>query len=801
MSQPQFDRFFQTVTGNTPYDYQSRLAESDSGTACHSQLINIPTGLGKTAAVVLAWLWNRVQLQNPKWPRRLVYCLPMRTLVEQTRDSVRGWLKSSGDLEWNNVGPHNGKVGVHILMGGEDREGNPWDLYPEENAILIGTQDMLLSRALNRGYGMSRYRWPMHFGLLNNDCLWVMDETQLMGVGLETSVQLAGFRERFGTLAPCVHWWMSATLDNTRLATPEAPSIPDSFGLTEVERTFPEVQQRLTATKCLRPADTQFITPDGANYVALASEIRQAHVAGTLTLVIVNTVERAQELYRALKKHADATTLTLLHSRFRPHERNQLVSRVLKSSGDHLVISTQVVEAGVDLSARTLFTELAPWSSLVQRFGRCHRHGELGASGADVCWLNVPEEEATPYEANDLAAARTLLKQLKDVSLATLANVEPPRMPEPPRHIIRPKDLRELFDTTPDIAGADLDVSRFIRESDDSDCAVFWREGDPAANSDRPTRDELCSVSVARFREFADKQLRSKVWTWDALARQWGHPDRIIPGREYWLDASIGGYDVAVGFDRKSKAAVASVPGDGGDQEAHDDDRGAASSVPESLESHTNAVVAQTENLTAALSFPAPLAATLRQAAVWHDVGKAHEVFQHSIRLANPALATDTLWAKSGSSARLNYVRRRFRHELASALSFRTLAAPTSPHASLIAFLIAAHHGKVRLSLRALPDEREPDGVERLFARGIWDGDSLPPFTLDGQTWPATTLSLASMQIGLGPDGQPSWLEACLELRDSLELGPFRLAFLETILRAADQRASQESHSKQIQPS
>jgi hypothetical protein len=48
---------------------------------------------------------------------------------------------------------------------------------------------MLLSRALNRGYGMSRYRWPMHFGLLNNDCLWVMDEVQLMGSGLTTSLQ------------------------------------------------------------------------------------------------------------------------------------------------------------------------------------------------------------------------------------------------------------------------------------------------------------------------------------------------------------------------------------------------------------------------------------------------------------------------------------------------------------------------------------------------------------------------------------------------------------------------------------
>jgi CRISPR-associated endonuclease/helicase Cas3 len=80
---PGFDRFFIGATRHEPFDYQRRLAGSDSGTISRSQLINIPTGLGKTAAVVLAWLWNRVQLQNPNWPRRLVYCLPMRRLTEQ----------------------------------------------------------------------------------------------------------------------------------------------------------------------------------------------------------------------------------------------------------------------------------------------------------------------------------------------------------------------------------------------------------------------------------------------------------------------------------------------------------------------------------------------------------------------------------------------------------------------------------------------------------------------------------------------------------------------------------------------
>lgn len=202
-----FDTFFQTATGNpAPYDYQRRLAGDTAGRPCESQLINIPTGLGKTAAVVLAWLWNRVvcpsqtsslssEIRDPvaPWPRRLVYCLPMRTLVEQTRDETCNWVAKLVDA---GLIPADRKPRIVVLMGGEalEEEGKDWDIHPEADDILIGTQDMLLSRALNRGYGLKRYQWSRHFGLLNNDCLWVMDETQLMGPGLSTACQLEAFR-------------------------------------------------------------------------------------------------------------------------------------------------------------------------------------------------------------------------------------------------------------------------------------------------------------------------------------------------------------------------------------------------------------------------------------------------------------------------------------------------------------------------------------------------------------------------------------------------------------------------------
>jgi CRISPR-associated endonuclease/helicase Cas3 len=77
----EFELFFEKATGHSPYPYQRKLAAEP----IQSRLIHVPTGAGKTAAAIVAWLWRRKE--NPSGtPRRLVYCLPMRVLVEQTRD-------------------------------------------------------------------------------------------------------------------------------------------------------------------------------------------------------------------------------------------------------------------------------------------------------------------------------------------------------------------------------------------------------------------------------------------------------------------------------------------------------------------------------------------------------------------------------------------------------------------------------------------------------------------------------------------------------------------------------------------
>ena len=166
----QFGEMFIKATGISggPFPFQARFATDGEIPG----LVDVPTGLGKTAMAVLGWLWRRrfaADSVRTRTPRRLVYCLPMRTLVEQTRDNAKNWLEGLNLLA---LGPGaTEKIAVSVLMGGEDAD--DWDIYPERDAVIIGTQDMLLSRALNRGYAASRARWPMQFGLLNNDCLWV----------------------------------------------------------------------------------------------------------------------------------------------------------------------------------------------------------------------------------------------------------------------------------------------------------------------------------------------------------------------------------------------------------------------------------------------------------------------------------------------------------------------------------------------------------------------------------------------------------------------------------------------------
>jgi CRISPR-associated endonuclease/helicase Cas3 len=351
--------------------------------------------------------------------------------------------------------------------------------------------------------------------------------------------------------------------------------------------------------------------------------------------------------------------------------------------------------------------------------------------------------------------------------------------------VIRSKDLIELFDTTPDLAGHDIDVSRFIRESSDLDVQVFWREVSVDANEHEepaPTRDELCPVLISEMRELVNRG--RPAWIWDGLAERWRRiaAREMYPGVTLMLRAADGGYTETEGWNPKSRLAVQlpTIPTNA--PEANGSDRWAETDWM-SLSKHTDAVAAKCARLAEVLALPDSLRSALVSGARWHDAGKAHHVFQKSVR-GGDLNAPIGILAKGPH--RIRHERPGFRHELASGV-----LALMHGEEDLIAYLAASHHGKVRLSIRSMPNERKPPDSATRYARGIFEGEPIPATSLGGGVIvPATNIDLSYMELGGSDERGPSWLARMLNLRDREDLGPFRLTLLEALLKAADERAS-----------
>lgn len=779
----------QQSRGYVPRGWQSRLAVDQK---CRNRLIRIPTGEGKTLGALSTWIFHRIELGDLDWPRRLVWCLPMRTLVEQTVNEAKDLLTRLELAE---------QVAVYPLMGGCDER--RWYDNPVSPAILVGTQDMLLSRALNRGYAMGRAAWPRAFGLLNTDTLWVMDEIQLMGVGLTTSCQIQSFfqaAQNSATLKkPRATWWMSATLQPDWLRTPETESmlskLQDEMLVVELD------EQTGEQWKVAKPAKR--IESDGSDWANIVVDQHAAAMSspetGKQTLVVVNTVKAAMDLFakvsKLFSKTDDRPELRLIHSRFRPAEREDWVGKFLSRASltretNRILIATQVVEAGVDISATCLITELAPWPSLVQRFGRAARYG----GSANIFVLDqqhTDDKKAAPYQVAELDASRGAIDQLSSVSIGDLQSFEQQLSgeeltqlyPYDPVHVLMRTEFEELFDTSPDLSGADVDVARFIREGDERNVMVFWREWhDKKPSVDiRPQRRELCPVPIGDAKTWLSKVEFKRKWAWDYLDGDWIDVDArsLRPGQIILIHPEVGGYDQVIGFtggkaSKKDSVPTANKPldlGSEGDFAESNDDL-SETLVWKTICTHCREAGELAAKTCDELIVPESLKKIVVLALRLHDWGKSHPAFARGTYRVEP-LRTDLAKAPrlAWRAPKLLYQtdshgpRRGFRHELVSGLAvleLLRLSAPDheavlgtyremlvacglliepleSPDNSwqdhplakdiqtlsvldfnLLLYLIVSHHGKVRCSLQSSPiDQDFPLQVQKFAGSGM----------------------------------------------------------------------------------
>jgi CRISPR-associated endonuclease/helicase Cas3 len=148
----------------------------------------------------------------------------------------------------------------------------------------------------------------------------------------------------------------------------------------------------------------------------------------------VNRYKQAEDKFKTLSK--DHVKLRIYHSRYRYKDRlnrHKEVIEAFKSSDPCLVITTQVCEMSLDLSADLLVSAIAPATSLIQRMGRLNRRvfeddsGNMQLTSGQICpAIFYPWEQSKPYEKEDLATGLELIKQLQanpEISQQDLARV------------------------------------------------------------------------------------------------------------------------------------------------------------------------------------------------------------------------------------------------------------------------------------------------------------------------------------------------------------------------------------------
>lgn len=373
----------------TPFPWQEELLRSFlRGTI--PPAIDIPTGLGKTAVMAI---WLVARASGAKLPRRLVYVVDRRAVVDQATTEaqrLREWVEKDADA----------KLGLGLArplpistLRGQHVDNREWIEDPSAPAIVVGTVDMIGSRLLFEGYGVSRKMRPYHAALLGVDTLVVLDEAHLVPPFERLLDVIARDVEGFGPREPTLR----ASVPRFRLLSLSATGreVDCALRLTSADLEHVVVRRRLDAPKRLR---VRRLDAGADLATALAEEAWQVTENGTAAVRCIvfcdkrEDAQHAEELTEKRKKGdrkagiapVDLRTDLFVGGR-RVFEREAAAHRLgelgflaggrQKARVPVFLFATSAAEVGVDLDADHMVSDVVAWERMVQRLGRVNRRG------------------------------------------------------------------------------------------------------------------------------------------------------------------------------------------------------------------------------------------------------------------------------------------------------------------------------------------------------------------------------------------------------------------------------------------
>lgn len=416
-----FRKLFLELTAREPFPWQAHLAErflsNDIPSAC-----DIPTGIGKTSIIPiwLICLGLKAERGTVHLPRRLIYTVNRRVIVDQATDEVNQILSVLGNpptpgldalqkaLRALSTDQTRGPVAVSTLRGGL-ADNQEWKVDPARAAIIIGTVDMIGSKLFFSGFGDGKRDRPLHAGLLGQDALIVHDESHLMpafGKSLQTAVSL----NRKGVSLRPFH-----AIDLS--ATQTGDSRSDLLSLTDADFSNPVIRRRMGLEESggRKRLELHRGVPRREAAAFISDLAARHHPHGVAVLVYVRTVDLARRVREKLLKRVgkDAEdSIVILTGTLRGYERDRLMDldafkrflpgreRTVQDPATVYLISTSAGEVGVNLDADHCVCDLTTLENMVQRFGRVNRFGLFPESEIDVVWVEEEFKKQTRGKKN-----------------------------------------------------------------------------------------------------------------------------------------------------------------------------------------------------------------------------------------------------------------------------------------------------------------------------------------------------------------------------------------------------------------
>jgi len=404
--------------GESPFPWQEQVLAKLSAGIGNRMSLDIPTGLGKTS-VMAAWLVAKAE--GASLPRRLVYVVDRRAVVDQaTREAerLREWLKTRPDIKRYLRIADNDELPISTLRG-QFADNREWLSDPAATAIIVGTVDMVGSRLLFEGYGVSRKMRPHHAGFLGADTLFVLDEAHLVPPFEKLLERVTAEQtELRGT--PEVDEFVPRSILLSLSATGRHGD-GDVLTISDKDLQHDIAVRRLRATKRLRLIEPE--SDNGDLVTGLAREAWALSDNGSVARRIIvfcnsramamKVGQEVEKLAKGDKKHGiskrEIATQLFVGAR-RVRERQQVASWLEKhgflagttpSDKPAYVFATSAGEVGVDLDADHLVSDLVAFERMVQRFGRVNRRGEGDADVRVLLQRDKPNEK----ESADLKKA------------------------------------------------------------------------------------------------------------------------------------------------------------------------------------------------------------------------------------------------------------------------------------------------------------------------------------------------------------------------------------------------------------